>query len=89
MAPQMKELIVRFAKELGIPIQLSVMPNGTSDLSAVHLVGEGILGGAITFARRYSHSPVEVADLNDFEAGFQLIEAMIRSSHNWGDLNFI
>ena len=89
MAPQMKDLIVRFANELNIPLQLSVMPNGTSDLSAVHLVGEGILGGAITFARRYSHSPVEVADLNDFEAGFQLIEAMMKRSHNWGDLHFI
>lgn len=89
MAPQMKDLIVKFAKELNIPIQLSVMPNGTSDLSAVHLSREGILGGAITFARRYSHSPVEVADLNDYEAGFLLIEALIRKSDRWGDLAFI
>jgi len=89
MAPQMKDLIVKFAKELSIPIQLSVMPNGTSDLSAVHLVREGILGGAITFARRYSHSPVEVADLNDYEAGFLLLEALIRSNGNWGNLDFI
>lgn len=89
MAPQMKDLIVNFAGELSIPIQLSVMPNGTSDLSAVHLVREGILAGAITFARRYSHSPVEVADLNDYEAGFLLLETMLRSSDNWGYLGFV
>jgi putative aminopeptidase len=52
MAPQMKDLIISFANKLNIPYQLSVMPNGTTDLSAIHLVKEGILGGAITFARR-------------------------------------
>jgi putative aminopeptidase len=65
------------------------MPNGTTDLSAIHLVQEGILGGAITFARRYSHSPIEVADLTDYESGFLLLEDMIGNSDNWGSLTFI
>jgi putative aminopeptidase len=89
MAPQMKDLIIRFANQLNIPYQLSVITQGTSDLSAVHLVKEGILGGAITFPRRYSHSPVEVADLKDFENGFKLIEQLIRKCDSWGSMSFI
>jgi putative aminopeptidase len=89
MSQQMKDLIISFANKLKLPYQLSVMPNGTTDLSAIHLVQEGILGGAITFARRYSHSPVEVADLTDYESGFLLLEEMIRNSDNWGSLTFI
>jgi putative aminopeptidase len=89
MSQQMKDLIISFANKLTIPYQLSVMPNGTTDLSAIHLVQEGILGGAITFARRYSHSPIEVADLTDYESGFLLLEDMIRNSDNWGSLTFI
>jgi len=89
MSPQMKDLITSYAEKNGIPYQLSVMSKGTTDLSSVHLVKEGIHGAAITFPRRYSHSPVEMADLSDFEAGFKLLEAMLRDSGNWGELSFI
>lgn len=89
MALQMKDLMMRYAEQLNIPLQLSVITMGTSDLSAVHLVKEGILGGALTFPRRYSHSPVEVANLNDFENGFLLLETMIRDNNHWGSMSFI
>ncbi|TWT01832.1 M42 family metallopeptidase [Planomicrobium sp. CPCC 101079] len=89
MSPQMKALITSYADKLGIPYQLSVMSKGTTDLSSIHLVKEGIHGAAITFPRRYSHSPVEMANLSDFEAGFRLLEAMLRDSGNWGDLSFV
>jgi putative aminopeptidase FrvX len=89
MAPQMKDLIIRFADQLRMPYQLAVMSGATTDVAAVHLEREGILGGAITFARRYSHSPVEVADLNDFEKGLALLDLMIRENDKWGDLSFI
>lgn len=89
MAPQMKDLIVKYAERYDVPIQLSVMPNGTTDLSAIHLVKEGILGAAITFPRRYSHSPIEMADLKDFEAGFNLLKVMLSESAEWGDMKFV
>ncbi|MDN7242259.1 M42 family peptidase [Planococcus sp. N028] len=89
MSEQMKNLITSYAEKLDIPYQLSVMPKGTTDLSSIHLVKEGIQGAAITFPRRYSHSPVEMANLADFEAGFKLLEAMLRDSGNWGELSFI
>ncbi|PSL36204.1 endoglucanase [Planomicrobium soli] len=89
MSPQMKTLITSYADKQGIPYQLSVMSKGTTDLSSIHLVKEGIHGAAITFPRRYSHSPVEMANLADFEAGFKLLEAMLRDSGNWGEMKFI
>jgi putative aminopeptidase len=89
MSPQMKDLILKYVDELDVPYQLAVMTGATTDAAAVHLEREGILTGAITFARRYSHSPVEVADLNDFEKGLQLLERMITDVDNWGDMNFI
>lgn len=89
MSPQMKNLIIRFAEEQDIPYQLAVMTGAVTDVAAVHLEREGILAGAITFARRYSHSPVEVADLNDFEKGYELLLALIKHNDQWGDLSFI
>jgi putative aminopeptidase FrvX len=89
MAPQMKNLIIRYAEKLDIPYQMAVMTGATSDVAAVHLEREGILSGAITIARRYSHSPVEVADLNDFEKGLTLLKAIVEDMDNWGDMKFV
>ncbi|PKR76859.1 hydrolase [Halalkalibacillus sediminis] len=89
MAPQMKKLIIEHAEKEDIPYQLAVLPGASSDVSAVHLEREGILAGAITFARRYSHSPVEVADLNDFEQGLKLLTALIEKNDQWGSMEFI
>nr|WP_272495843.1 M42 family peptidase [Bacillus pinisoli] len=89
MSPQFKQLLIRYATELDIPYQLAVMTGATTDLAAVHIEREGVLAGAITFARRYSHSPVEVAHLRDFEQGFTLLTKLITDIDNWGDLGFI
>ncbi|MBM7660967.1 endoglucanase [Bacillus mesophilus] len=89
MSPQFKKLLIRYANELDMPYQLAVMTGATTDLAAVHLEREGVLAGAITFARRYSHSPVEVANLRVFEQGFMLLEKMILDNENWGELGFI
>ena len=89
MSPQMKKLIISHAEKLDMPYQLAVMTGATTDLAAVHLEREGIRSGAITFARRYSHSPVEVADLNDFEKGLQLLQSLVKDLDNWGEMSFI
>ncbi len=89
MSPQVKNILIRYAKELDMPYQLAVMTGATTDLAAVHLEREGVLAGAVTFARRYSHSPVEVADLRDFELGFALLKRVITDVDSWGDLSFI
>ncbi|WP_078547543.1 M42 family metallopeptidase [Litchfieldia alkalitelluris] len=89
MSPQMKKLLIDYSNKLAIPYQVAVMTGATTDAAAIHLEREGVKAGAITFARRYSHSPVEVADLNDFEKGLILLQGMISDLENWGELNFI
>lgn len=89
MSLQMKKLLISYAKQLDMPYQLAVMSGANTDIAAVHLEREGVLAGAITFARRYSHSPVEVAHLRDFELGFRLLKAVMTDADNWGDMGFI
>lgn len=89
MARRMKELILRYSKELALPVQLSAMAGGTCEIAAVHLEREGILAGSFSFPRRYAHTPVEMANLNDYETGLGLLEGMIRDNDNWGDMSFI
>lgn len=89
MARQIKELILRYSETLDLPTQLSVMPGGTCEIAAVHLEREGILSGSLSFPRRYAHTPVEMADLNDYETGLHLLEGIIRDYENWGDMGFI
>ncbi|MCA1029719.1 M42 family peptidase [Bacillus timonensis] len=89
MAPQMKKVIIATSKRLEIPYQLAVMTGATTDVAAVHLERDGILAGAITFARRYSHSPVEMADVNDFEKGLHLLKELVGDMNTWGSLPFV
>jgi endoglucanase len=89
MAPQMKELFINYAEKTGVPYQLAVMTGATTDVAAVHLERNGILSGAITFARRYSHSPVETAHLDDFAQGLALLVSLIKDNGSWGDMRFV
>lgn len=89
MTKKMKDLVLRYSRELDSPVQLSAMAGGTCEIAAVHLEREGILSASLSFPRRYAHTPVEMADLNDYETGLKLLEGMLRDVDNWGDMSFI
>lgn len=72
----MKRLMTETAEAHGIPYQLLVDDGATTDASAIHLQREGIPTGIVTIPRRYSHSPVEVADVNDVLNTLRLLEAL-------------
>ncbi len=63
--PAIRDLLIRTAKEEGIPYQLEVLPGGTTDASAMQLTREGIPVGTVSVPTRYIHSPVEVLSLED------------------------
>ncbi len=73
----MRRLLTETADAEGIPYQLLVHDRSTTDASAIHLQREGIPTGVITIPRRYSHTPVEVADVNDVVNTFRLLEALV------------
>jgi len=74
MHPGFKKFLIDMAEKNHIPYQLATLSGGTTDISAIHLERAGVLAGAITMPRRYSHSPVEVLDMNDAENTLRLLE---------------
>ena len=63
--PTMVRLLEETSQELKIPLQRSAHTGALTDLSYVQLVGEGVASIDLGFPMRYSHSSLEVCDLND------------------------
>jgi len=72
----MKRLLIETAEAEEIPYQLVVHDRSTTDASAIHLQREGIPTGIVTIPRRYSHTPVELADANDMLHTLRLLQAL-------------
>ncbi|HSA38429.1 MAG TPA: M42 family metallopeptidase [Methanoregula sp.] len=62
----------------GITIQFEVGTGGTTDATAIHLTRGGIPSTTISPPTRYIHSPVEVLDMRDIEAGVELLIAALK-----------
>ncbi|HET8631206.1 MAG TPA: M20/M25/M40 family metallo-hydrolase [Thermomicrobiales bacterium] len=89
MHPALKRLLLDTAEREGIPVQPAIFTQGNSDVAAVHLVREGIPAGVVNIPRRYSHTPVETADLNDAANALRLIEAVVRDLGPDVNLDFL
>jgi endoglucanase len=64
--PAVKRHLLAAAGRAGVPVQQVLMLNmANTDATAIHLTREGVPTGTISLPRRYSHSPVEMFDLND------------------------
>ena len=74
--PAVKATLVEAAESHDIPYQLALFPYTWNDACSMHLVGEGIPAGSVAMPRRYSHSPVEMLDLNDAVNAVRLLEAV-------------
>jgi putative aminopeptidase FrvX len=61
-----------------IPVQFEVGSGGTTDATAIHLTKGGIPSTTLSIASRYIHSPVEVLDLQDIEAGVKLLVTALK-----------
>ncbi len=89
MHPGFKNFLIDVAEEAGVPYQLATFSGGTTDISAIHLEREGIVSGAVTMPRRYSHSPVEVLDMNDAVNTLLLLEAICGQMERLRSIKFI
>jgi putative aminopeptidase FrvX len=74
--------VVRWLKEAAdansIPVQMEVGSGGTTDATAIHLTKGGIPSTTMSIPSRYIHSPVEVLDCNDIEAGVKILVAALK-----------
>jgi endoglucanase len=87
--PVMKKILLETAEAHEIPIQPALFDGGTSEISAVYLEREGIVTGAVTIPRRYSHSPVEMMDINDALNSYRLLMAIIDEMGNHQSIGFL
>jgi putative aminopeptidase FrvX len=62
----------------GINVQMEVGSGGTTDATAIHLNKGGVPSTTISPPTRYIHSPVEVLDTRDIEAGVELLVAALK-----------
>jgi len=72
--PAMVALIEAAAKTAGLPLQRSAHVGALTDLSYVQLAGGGVASIDLGFPMRYSHSALEVCDLNDLASLTQLLD---------------
>ncbi|MFO8060978.1 MAG: M42 family metallopeptidase [Bacillota bacterium] len=88
--PKIRRILLSTAEKHGIPHQPVIFSGGNNDAAAMQLAGGGIAAGSITIPRRYSHSPVEMADLRDLEHTTQLLTAVVREMEEYGrDFSFV
>jgi endoglucanase len=57
---------------------MEVGSGGTTDATAIHLNKGGVPSTTISPPTRYIHSPVEVLDIRDIEAGVELLVAALK-----------
>lgn len=71
--PAIKDLMIRRAKEAGIPYQLEILELGTTDAAAIQPTRAGIPSGALSIPCRFVHTVSETVDLDDLEACVALL----------------
>ena len=73
--PAMERLFEEAADAIEVPLQRSAHVGALTDLSYVQVVGDGVAAIEMGFPMRYSHSSLEVCDLNDLEGLVNLLVA--------------
>lgn len=74
----MVDKIIEAAKNENIKFQIKESVSGGNDAGVIQLSGEGIKTAVVSIPCRYIHSPVSVADLNDFHSTAKLVEAFLK-----------
>ncbi len=77
--PRMTAWLRETAEKNGIPCQIEVGTGGNTDATIIHLERGGIPSIPLSIPARYIHSPVEVIDTADVEAGIRLLVEALKS----------
>jgi endoglucanase len=72
-------MLVSVARKKGIPFQVAGISRATpTDANVIQITRAGVATGLVSIPNRYTHSPVEVASLNDLENTSKLLAAFIQ-----------
>jgi putative aminopeptidase FrvX len=75
--PGLRRHIEGLARQHGLPFQRELVIGLSTAATPLPFVGEGIPTAAVSIPIRYSHSPVETADLRDVRDTCRLLEALV------------
>jgi putative aminopeptidase len=87
--PGVERTLTTLAERHGIPLQRTTFLAGNNDADALAWAGKGTAAGSICLPRRYSHGPLEVADLRDALHALALLRALVAAMAEpptWGFL---
>ncbi len=76
--PRYKDFVIKTAEEIGIPLQLSLMPGGATDAGPIHTTELGCPGIVIGVPTRHIHAPNGIMDLEDVDKTAELILELIK-----------
>lgn len=65
--PKLVQFCQRIAQEASIDVQHGVLSGGLTDMSHMHHQGDGFPAIDISFAARYTHTPLEIVDKQDVQ----------------------
>jgi endoglucanase len=80
MIPNLKlrDLVIVTAEELGIPLQFSAMPGGSTDGAWIHLHNEGVPTVVIGVPTRHIHSHNAILCREDYDQALALVVALVK-----------
>ncbi len=88
--PKVRMIIEKQAEKANVNIQYISLAgdNYATDNARLSMAGKGIPSGTLTVPRRYSHSPVEVFNINDAVASLAVLKNIVLENAK-ADLSFI
>lgn len=78
-SPALVEKLMALGAEKGIPVQRDVLQFGGTDAGPIQATRSGVCAGGISIPCRYTHTPTEMADLDDVRACVDLVRAFAAS----------
>lgn len=87
--PAVRAIIETHAAKLGVNLQKTTILSGgyTTDAARLSYAGDGIPSATFAIPRRYSHSPIELVNLNDAVDVYKVLMAIVKDNEN-ADLRF-
>jgi endoglucanase len=76
--PRFRDFVIKTAEEIGIPLQLSLMPGGATDAGPIHTTELGCPSIVIGVPTRHIHAHNGIMDLKDVDKAAELILELIR-----------
>lgn len=75
--PAIRDWMIDRAEQDGIPYQLELITQGTTDAAGIQITRAGVPSGCISIPCRFVHTTSETVDVNDIEACINLLTGLL------------